>query len=215
LSLCVFEKQNYIEKVVPEVQRFKFRHFGNDLVVLHERDISKELGAFKFFRNRDHKAAFTEDLTSMISSAPFTIISCCIDKRKLKERYTYPDNPYNISVQFCLERLYYFLSGVKAEASPCHVVFEGRGKKEDVDLELAFRRACDSNMTGRKFNFEPIIAPKSVNSTGLQIADLVSRPIGRHVINPSQPNRAYDVLATKFYRNNKGQEKGWGLKCFP
>ena len=214
LSFCIFEKENYIRNIVPKIQSFKFRYFGHDLVILHERDISKKLGVYSCFQNPADYGPFLEGLYGMLSEMPFTIISCCIDKRKLASTYVNPDNPYNISLQFCLERLYMFLKSL-SEHNEVHIIFEGRGKKEDQDLELAFRRACDSNMTGYRFDFNPIIVPKGVNSSGLQIADLVSRPIGRHTINPSQRNRAYDVFEQKFRRSASGTVMGYGLKIFP
>lgn len=64
------------------------------------------------------------------------------------------------------------------------------------------------------------MAAKTSNSAGLQLADLVARPIGRHVLNPAQPNPAFDVLQRNFYCEGGRQavEDGydqWGLKHFP
>jgi hypothetical protein len=39
-----------------------------------------------------------------------------------------------------------------------------------------------------------VFASKKVNCGGLQIADLIARPIGRSVLNPAQKNRAYDLI---------------------
>ena len=57
-------------------------------------------------------------------------------------------------------------------------------------------------------------------SSGLQLADLVARPIGLHVLRLGQPNRAFDVLKQKFYcaggRENLGENyEKWGLKIVP
>lgn len=41
LSFCVFHKGHYTEKVVTAIERFKFRHFGHDSIVLHEHEIRK------------------------------------------------------------------------------------------------------------------------------------------------------------------------------
>jgi len=46
LAFCVFRKSDYINQTVPAMQSFKFRHFGHDGVVLHEREIRKKLGPF-------------------------------------------------------------------------------------------------------------------------------------------------------------------------
>jgi hypothetical protein len=63
--------------------------------------------------------------------------------------------------------------------------------------------------------FELVFADKKSNSTGLQLADLIARPIGLHVLKPEQENRAFAIIDGKFYRNGKGIKVGYGLKCFP
>ena len=45
--------------------------------------------------------------------------------------------------------------------------------------------------------FESKFARKSVNSTGLQLADLTARPIALMILRPSQANRTYEVIETK------------------
>jgi hypothetical protein len=60
--------------------------------------------------------------------------------------------------------------------------------------------------------FELIIAPKTTNSEGLQLADLTARPIGLMVLRPEQANRAAEVLRDKFYQDADGNPSGRGLK---
>jgi len=99
---------------------------------------------------------------------------------------------------------------------PGHFLFEKRGDKEDAEIELVFRRVCaGENYKGERLPFEIVMADKKCNSAGLQIADLVARPIGRKILDPKQPNRAYDILAKKFRRSPAGKLEGWGLKVFP
>ena len=62
---------------------------------------------------------------------------------------------------------------------------------------------------------EIVFADKKANLPGLQLADLVARPVGMSILRPVQANRAFEVLEGKFYTNNGGNRKGWGLKCFP
>ncbi len=88
-------------------------------------------------------------------------------------------------------------------------------------MELEFRRICDGdNKYQRDLPFSIRMAAKASNSAGLQLADLVARPIGRHVLNPAQPNQAFDVLRRKFYCEGGRQVVGdgydqWRLKHFP
>ena len=220
LSCCVVGKRDYMQSIVPAVQRLKFDTFGHDSVVLHERDIRRDLGPFSTLRDRAKKQAFIEALTDVLAAAPMTVFAAVIDKRRLLDRNR-DENPYEVSLRFCLERIYYKLAKqgqVAHERQPLatHVLCEARGRNEDTELELAFRRICDGDNYGNmKMPFEPVICDKKSNSVGLQLADLVARPIGMQALKPEQANRAWDVIREKLDRSPGGQINGYGLKCFP
>ena len=216
LTFCVFRKSAYINQTVPAMQAFKFRHFGHDGVVLHEREIRKKLGPFSMLTQPEVAAAFQEELTEILDRQPFEVIACVIDKDKLRQRYSQPSNPYHLAMGFCLERLYLLLERDGALSGRSHVIFEARGKGEDEELELEFRRVCGGqNFFKKQMPLEVVMADKRVNSSGLQIADLVARPIGLSVLRPGQPNRAYEVIEKKFYRSCLGEVDGYGRKVFP
>jgi hypothetical protein len=206
---------------VPALHKFKFNHFGHDLVVLHEHEIRKEKGDFRFFVNREHKQQFISELTGIIELSNFILISCVIDKTRLRERGDADNHPYHLALGFCLEALYEFLQEKNQDGALTHVVVECRGKKEDNELELEFRRICDgANRLGISLPFDVIFADKKVDSPGLQLADLVARPVGMSVIRPGQENRAFEVLKRKFYCSGGRERLGegyedWGLKIFP
>ena len=90
-----------------------------------------------------------------------------------------------------------------------------RGAKEDAELELEFRRICSSNATGQQLPFEIRFAHKQTNSSGLQLADLTARPIGRKILDPEQTNRAADIIWPKLDSDRRGNPTNWGLKVFP
>ena len=55
---------------------------------------------------------------------------------------------------------------------------------------------------------------------GLQLADLVARPIGIHYLRPNQSNRAFEIIEQKFLcrggRQQVGENyEGYGLKIVP
>ena len=215
LAFCIFDKETYVRQVVPALQRIKFQHCGHDLVVLHEREMRKQSGPFRFLGDRNVRAAFMADMNRFVEEAPFIVIAAVIDKISLKARYPVPRNPYHWALEFCLERLRFHLTGLRAPAGLVHVIFESRGSREDGELELEFRRLAPVDYQGSDYRFEPVFASKGTNSTGLQLADLIARPIGRHVLKPEQTNRAYEIVETKLRRSPAGEVKGWGLKCFP
>jgi hypothetical protein len=216
LSFCIFSKPLYTEQIVPAFQRLKFQHFGHDMVVFHEREIRKATGSFRFLTDKGRRDSFLADLGNWVEESDFTIIAIAIRKSEYRARYRSPGNPYHFSMQMGLERVHKCLQRRGQSRGITHVVFESRGKREDEALELEFRRVCDGmNYTGRPFPFEIVFPGKQINSTGLQLADLTARPIGRHVLNPSQANRAFQSISAKLDRSPSGKVEGYGLKCFP
>jgi hypothetical protein len=220
LAFCIFHKGHYADSVIQALTRFKFDHFGHYMLVLHEHDIRKEKNGF-VFESRAAKHAFLAELGEIIDRHNFIIVSVAIDKHRLTKRYEVPDNPYHIALMFCLERLHYFLREKGQQELLTHVVVENRGRKEDDELELEFRRICaGNNGVNRHLPFELVFADKKTNSPGLQLADLVARPIGLRTIRPDQENRAFEILERKLYSRNgragagAGYE-GYGLKQFP
>lgn len=216
LAFCIFRKTEYATTLVSDLKHFKFKHFGHDQVILHETDIRKDRGDFSILKTREKKEAFLTELSDIVEATSFTFIATAIQKEALLARYANPDNPYHVALGFGLERVYFYLRGIGEAGMKNHIVVEKRGKQEDAGLELEFRRVCDGNNYMRKsFPFEIVFADKKSNSAGLQMADLIARPVGMKLLRPGQPNRAYDIIERKFYRNGRGQINGWGLKCFP
>ena len=136
------------------------------------------------------------ELSCLIDDAEFTIVSTVIDKNRLIETYASPNNPYELALLFCLERAFGFLQGIQQHDCKTHIVVERRGRREDNELELAFRRICDGeNYWGKRFNFEIVFADKKINSAGLQSVDLTAaRPIGLKIVRPAQTNRAWNII---------------------
>jgi hypothetical protein len=208
LSFCVFNKKYYGRSVVPTVEDFKFRNFGHDIIILHERDIRKETGQFRF-SGANEKNSFLGALSKIIEVSKFILITAVIDKRRMKDAGETADNPYHIALRFCLEQLREFLYEKDQLGAQTHVVVECRGKKEDAELELEFRRVCDgANKFGVPLPFTVVFADKRSNSSGLQLADLVARPIGLSVVRPDQPNRAFNLLKEKFFCDGGRQNVG-------
>jgi len=220
LAFCIFYKDHYSNIVVPRLQKLKFEYFGHDLVILHEHDIRKEKGEFNIFKGKKQKEGFLNKLTDIIENSNFILASCVIEKTKILASES-NNNPYHMALRYCLETLYDFVQEKGQQNYETYIAVEQRGKKEDKELELEFRRICNGENKFRKdLPFNIRMANKTANSSGLQLADLVARPIGRHVLSPDQPNRAFEALISKFYCEGGREKAGenydnWGLKRFP
>jgi hypothetical protein len=214
LSFCVIRKSIYIDQLTPRVRRLKMDTFGHETIVLHEYDIRKKTGAFAPL-SKEARETFMERFNDVMRDTDFTIFAVVIDKVRHKERYFDPAHPYHMAMQFGLERIFGFLRLRRQQDRITHIICEGRGKNEDRELELAFRRVCDGgNFQRERLPFQLIIADKKANSEGLQLADLTARPIGLSVLRPDQRNRAMELIDPKFSRS-RGEKMGIGLKIFP
>lgn len=216
LAFCLVRKLDYLNAIVPAIQELKFRYFGHDMVILHEAEIRKSRGPFNILLNEEVRTSFLTDLSRLIREAPFKLIASCILKQRFLDRRGPDGNPYHAAMEFGLERVYLELQKLDQRGRKTHIVFEQRGLQEDRELELEFRRILDkSSMEGLSDTLEIVLASKKTNSAGLQLADMVARPIGRHLLAPNGPNRAFDILRDKFRRSPTGVIDGWGLKVYP
>jgi hypothetical protein len=181
---------------------------------LHEHDIRKKENAFALM-SREPREAFLAALTQIIEAAPFTLVTVVIDKRSLTPVST-PQNLYHLALLFGLERVFGFLSATGQGDRVTHVVVECRGKREDTELELEFRRICEGgNELNRPLPIRLVMADKRANSEGLQLADMVARPVALSALRPDQPNRAFEILRPKFWRDARGRVENCGFKLFP
>jgi len=101
----VVKKEHYIERLVPQVQKLKFRYVGHDQLILHERDIRRQSGQFAFLQlDKSLREDFIDDLTEIVNSSDIEIICAIIDKAKLGQRYATPWSPYDLALTFCMEK---------------------------------------------------------------------------------------------------------------
>ena len=206
LTLCVIKKQDYIQAIVPAIQQVKFDFWGHDRVILHEREMRKQEGQFGILRtSASLRDSFFYRINEVLKNTSFKLISAVIKKEALLKKYSSPADPYHLALGFCLERVHRFLIDAGEAGKEVSLIFESRGKQEDAQLELEFRRIISKDKpfgyrlhSYQDIDFKLHFATKQHNSTGLQLADLTARPIALGVINPTQPNRAYDIIKEKF-----------------
>lgn len=216
LLFAIFSKEGYRTHICPGIQKLKFDFWGHEEVIFHEHEIRKPRGPFAILQNRATRDCFHKCLQAFMVQLPVLLVAVVIDKTRYKIQYSKPASPYDYAMEVGLERVFKQLESLGQGESLTHVIVEARGRREDNELELAFRRIVN----GQNYHRKPLpldmkLVPKATNSVGLQLTDLMARPIGIHQIRPQQSNRAYDVIEPKFRRSPSGQITGWGLKVIP
>ncbi len=202
LVFCIFEKAVYQNEVEPALRALKFKWFGHDAVVLHEREIRKQLPPFDFLRRSAAvREEFFNDLNAFMADVGMQVYVSVIDKERHRSKYAQPWNPYEIAMHFCMEKLCLRMMRLGQRETLLHVLFESRGKVEDRELELEFRRIVAGQAEWgwrrapfEKMRFEPVFVAKAANLAGHQITDLIARPLALGALRPDQPNRAADVI---------------------
>jgi hypothetical protein len=216
LLFVIIRKTDYVETVCRGLQRFKLCFWGHDEVVLHEHEIRKPAGDFHILFSASVRERFLAALAKLVADLPATVVAVVIDKAAFINRYVNPVSPYDYALEAGLERTYRHLDGLGHGTRTTPVIVECRGRREDADLELAFRRVRDgNNVLNRSLPFHLVVVPKAANSAGLQMADLMARPVGLHHLRPQQPNRAFEIVQSKLRRSPAGKIEGWGLKVLP
>jgi len=214
LSIVIIERKEYIEKIIPTINRFKLRYWDHEGVNLHNRDIRKANGAFKILQNSDIREEFMKEICEFMSEFPYTLFIIGIHKEKHMKQYKEAKNPYDLAIVFAFERILHFLETNNEIYLP--VIVESRGKNEDKALESVFYKLLANGTKFisaerfKKLNCPLLFEKKKNNICGLQLADLCAYPSARYMLNPVQANIPYDVVKKHIY--NTGV-KGW--KIFP
>ena len=214
---CVFRRQHYDATAAPAVAALKASHFGNPDVILRSHPIRRRLPPFDFPGNPHQRAAFMADLTRIIAAADFTVIATVVDLARFQQRYPVASAVDHLAFRQCIIRLTDLLQSRGQHELATTIVIESRGQQDDNALLQEYQTlrqaALDSEQTPP--NFELQFDPKGNNTAGVQIADLVAAPIGRHLASPQHRNRAWDIISTKLYQSPQGQKDGWGLIRLP
>ena len=207
LSFCIIRKEIYANNISPAMRMLKFSTFGHDMVIFHEHEIRKKEGNFSKL-GKLQRETLLESLSFLIDKSDFIIVPIIVDKLALKHSGLDLPHAYHLAMRLGLEQVYEFLDSKGQKDLQTHIIFEARGRIEDLALEVEFRRVCDcQNSLQKMLPFEVILADKKTNSAGLQLADMVARPIGLSVLRPDQPNRAFDILRKKIYKRNSVEEE--------
>ena len=205
VSFCLIRKDHYIDMIVPTLQALKYRYFGHDQVILHEREMRQGRDAFeRIHQTSSVRDTFHADVQRWVAESPFHIVSATVHKERLVERYKHPFDPYHIAMRFCLERTKDFLMRHNQQGRVTQIVFESRGKKADraTDEEFARVLASEQPWGYRTTDFsgtplEALFISKQANVAGHQLADQIARPLALQVLKPDRPSHLMPCITRK------------------
>lgn len=214
----IIVERDYAETVLEErLRQFKRDLFGRDDIILHTADITRIRGPFKPMLDPSFRARFYSELNAVMRELDYQVVACAIRKEAHYERYGLAAlDPYMLSLNVLVERFCFELGDAPDGGL---IVAEKRDPTLDHELELAW---LNLKVSGTRFlqarAIEERVASlvtrdKRENIAGLQLADLVVSPIGRHVIG-KRTHEDWTIIESKF-RRWRGEHLGPGLVVLP
>ena len=224
---CAFKKEDYRETMA-NITELKNKYWEDGLysykgkmkrVCFHSYEIRRGKNAFS--EKCIERNEFLNDLNTFMENLPIKIFAYTIAKEKMISKYSNPFNPYDLSMEFILERFVKFYLKSNDRAA---IILESRGKNEDRELLKHIKKIFDNGtryatkeelkrIKGVYFN-EKWCKEENYKKSyfGLEIADLVAHPISMYNIKGDK-NLAFKCIEDKIY--NYPQYTGRGIKKFP
>jgi len=225
LAGCIFNnKSNYLSYLesVNKFHKFKEKHFNNFYTILHTRDITRSVKAFKNMRNSKYRASFAQDSNSLINNCDFLLISAIIYKQSLFDKFGQrATDPYLYSFDRIIERFVFFLDDAHDEKKGM-IFYESRANRLDRQLEKRYlsikkygtiKLNNTINLDKDRINnriIDIIKINKDSNIAGIQISDLCATPIARNELGKSNNFIKYNIIKNKFRKGPAGKIKGYG-----
>tara|TARA_B110000008_G_C16840148_1_gene512314 strand:- start:250 stop:984 length:735 start_codon:yes stop_codon:yes gene_type:complete len=197
---------------------FKEALFGDSNIHLHTADIARNRNGFEDLKKPEYRQRFYDELNILMRKLDYEVMACVIKKEAHLQSYGLAAlDPYMLSLDILVER---FCMMVGDHENGGIIVAEKRDPTLDRQLDLAW---LNLKVQGTKFmqasQIEKriqslILRDKKANIAGLQFADLVVTPIGRHVL--GKPIKEdFQIVESKMRRSPSGHIDGYGLITLP
>lgn len=209
----VIMDEAYAHGVAAEaVAEFKRQFFAHDDFVLHTAEITRNRGVFEPLSNLEIRDRFRTALNELLLNLEFGVVACVIDKRRFVDL---PRTQTNDLYQFAFTVLVDRFCAVIGNRSGGRIRAERR--RPDLDAQLLSDwytiQKCGTAQTSAATIGRRIASfsqhPKTERLVGLELADLVVLPIGRHVAG-YHDHADWQIVRSKFVSG-----EGFGLTIIP
>jgi Protein of unknown function (DUF3800) len=224
LAAVVVGRKHYHEVLDVQWRSWKETNLGSGDAQLHEPDVRKRERHFV----GDRGVTLVESLRQFLEKAEFGVVACSINRVEFRKLAapdpldaTLPDHMYLFAMDVLFERIAIVLD-MNFPGGRAEVIAESRGPREDALLQYEFARLHldGTSYIGDAF-FRTRLCPgitfhgKTQNCTGLQLADLVARPISEKVANPCSAPERWPEVRRKLYPGKETKHSILGLKMAP
>lgn len=202
IALAIFRRDDYEEYFVPALRAFKRTYFGDENLILHEREIRRGDGAFRRLKGIEEREATAAALRLFVAAAPFRIAAFGYRKDRYQPSEVDRAEPYAVPMIAALLSQQIAMPHTRGLDPATELVLDSRGAVEDAQLASVIERATFlSGPPYGDFRFDVRFARKSERVAGVELADLIANPIARRVLNEDHPLIPFEILEPKFLRH--------------
>lgn len=205
------------EQLEEKTRKFKRELFRDEDLILHTADICRNRNGFERLSDPHFRDRFYRELNDLMRNIECKVLACAIRKHEHVERYgDAAYDPYRLCLHIVTER-FCFEIGAGSKGT---IIAECRHDHVDHRLMDAWARLTENGTfyvqeaIGKRIG-NLLLRPKQQNIAGLQLADLVVSPIGRHVIG-KKAHEDFRIIEEKFRRvGGRSGYLGTGLVLLP
>ncbi len=197
-----------------KLNNLKREFFGTTEIVLHTADIARNRNGFESLKDANCRSRFYGRLNQLMVELQYSVVACAIRK----DTPTFSEFSTRDLYLVCFEKLVELFCEEIGEVRDGGVIVAERRASRPLD------RALEQEWLNLRANGVEAISGSAVanripalslrakrdNIAGLQLADLVISPIGRHLL--GKPDREdWRIVESKLRRNSAGETAGSGL----
>lgn len=220
LGGCIVDKGYHEDQMTDGVLRYKKELFNRDDFIIHTADITRRRGAFHVLTDKGLRDRFYKETNRLMMDLDYMIIACGIKKDQHLSRYGLAAmDPYMLALRILVERFVFEIKK-RSRGEKGLIIAESRDETLDNQLRLSWidLRTGGTEFVSaseiRKNISDLVIKEKSQNIAGLQVADLIVSPIGRHIIG-KKAQSDWEIIVKKFRKGTRGNYMGFGLVVLP
>ena len=211
-----------------EWKHWKTDNLGSPNKVIHEPNVRRGTGPFYFNKDTTKRASVVQSLQKLLAGIEFLAVTCVVNRVDYMAQVglqgldkSLPIHLYLMTLDFLMERLVIVLEK-QCGSARARVIAEARGPLEDALLQYEYVRLhIDGTSYISASWFRQQLVPaiefrtKKENCSGLQIADLLARPCGEKVLDPSKTPERWPAFRKKLCPGQETAHSILGLKIVP
>lgn len=193
---------------------FKQEVFGNTDIVLHTADLSRNRKGFEALQDAAIRAAFYDKMNTLMKSLEYRVIACAIRK----DKPTFQELAVRDLYMVCFDRMVDLFCEEVGEVREGGIIVAEKRSSRPLDRALEIEwmnlKTYGTSHTPAGVISDRILAlnlrSKVDNIAGLQMADLVVSPIGRHYLG-KRDEEDWQIIADKLLRDGSVGEAADGV----